>query len=83
MLAQDLSAFTHALKERLTTIKGNLQLIVEKYQKDLNNDILSIITNLLDEIKQFENRFILKLENPDAKLAQYDILLIEDDLSTI
>lgn len=83
MLAQDLSAFTHALKERLTTIKGNLQLIVEKYQKDLNSDILSIITNLLDEIKQFENRFILKLENLDAKIAQYDILLIEDDLSTI
>ena len=83
LISQDLSVFTHSLKERFTIIKGNLQLILEKYQEDLNNDILAIINHLLDEIKQFEERFIFKLEKSDEKSAEYDILLIEDDLSTI
>ena len=83
LISQDLSIFTHSLKERFTIIKGNLQLIIEKYQKELNNDILTIINHLLDEIKQFEERFIFRLEKPDEKTAEYDILLIEDDLSTI
>ncbi len=83
LMSQDLSAFTHSLKERFTIIQGNLQLIIEKYQKELNNDILAILNHLLEEIKQFKERFIFKLEKPDGTTAEYDILLIEDDLSTI
>ena len=83
LISQDLSVFTHSLKERFTTIKGNLQLILAKHQKELNEDVLTIINRLLDEIKQFEERFIFKLEKPDERAASYDILLIEDDLSTI
>jgi len=83
LIRQDLSVFTHSLKERFTIIKGNLQLILEKHQKDLNKDVLTIINHLLDEIKQFEERFIFKLEKPHERVAQYDILLIEDDLATI
>ncbi len=83
LISQDLSAFTHSLKERFTIIQGNLQLIIEKYQKELNNDILVILNHLLEEIKQFKERFIFKLEKPDDTTAEYDILLIEDDLSTI
>ncbi|MEE9378629.1 MAG: response regulator [Candidatus Lokiarchaeia archaeon] len=83
LMGQDLSAFTHSLKERFTIIQGNLQLIIEKYQKELNNDILAILNHLLEEIKQFKERFIFKLEKPDGTTAEYDILLIEDDLSTI
>ncbi len=83
LMSQDLSAFTHSLKERFTIIQGNLQLIIEKYQKELNDDILSILNHLLEEIKQFKERFIFKLEKPDDTTAEYDILLIEDDLSTI
>ena len=83
LLSQNLSVFTHSLKERFTIIKGNLQLIIEKYEKDLNNDVLAIIYHLLDEIKQFEERFIFRLEKPNETTSEYDILLIEDDLSTI
>ncbi len=42
LMSQDLSVFTHSLKERYTIIKGNLQLILEKHQKDLNKDVLKI-----------------------------------------
>ena len=83
LISQDLSVFTHSLKERFTIIKGNLQLILETHQKDLNKDVLTIINHLLEEIKQFEERFIFRLEKPDERTAEYDILLIEDDLSTI
>ncbi len=83
LMSQDLSVFTHSLKERFTIIKGNLQLILETHQKDLNKDVLTIINHLLEEIKQFEERFIFRLEKPGEKTAEYDILLIEDDLSTI
>jgi len=83
LMSQDLSVFTHSLKERFTIIKGNLQLIIEKYQKDLNNDVLVIINHLLEEIKQFEERFIFKLDKSNETTTEYDILLIEDDLSTI
>ncbi len=83
LMSQDLSVFTHSLKERFTIIKGNLQLILETHQKDLNKDVLSIINHLLGEIKQFEERFIFRLERHDETPSDYDILLIEDDLSTI
>ncbi len=83
LISQDLSVFTHSLKERFTIIKGNLQLILETHQKDLNKDVLTIINHLLDEIKQFEERFIFRLEKPGETTAEYDILLIEDDMSTI
>jgi len=83
LMSQDLSVFTHSLKERFTIIKGNLQLILETHQKDLNKDVLTIINHLLDEIKQFEERFIFRLEKPGEATTEYDILLIEDDLSTI
>jgi len=83
LMSQDLSVFTHSLKERFTIIKGNLQLILETHQKDLNKDVLTIINHLLDEIKQFEERFIFRLEKPGVTTSEYDILLIEDDLSTI
>jgi CheY-like chemotaxis protein len=83
LMSQDLSVFTHSLKERFTIIKGNLQLILETHLKDLNSDVLAIINHLLEEIKQFEERFIFKLEKHDETASEYDILLIEDDLSTI
>jgi CheY-like chemotaxis protein len=83
LIERNVPKFTHELKERLTTIKGNLQLIIENYSTDLNDDILMIINNLLDEIKLFENEFIFKLDEKVSKPAQYDVLLIEDSISTV
>ena len=56
------SKMTHILKERLTTIKGFSQLLLEKYSNKLNDEIKTIINNVLKETKQLENRFIIKLE---------------------
>lgn len=77
------SKMTHTLKEKLTTIKGFSQLLLEKYSGNLNDEIKTIINNVLKETKQLENKFIVQLEEKEFKPSQYDILLIEDNLSTI
>lgn len=79
----DESDRNHVLKERLTTIKGFLQLLLEKYVKELNDDIVSIINNVLNECKSLESKYIYKSEKNDQQLPQYDVLLIEDDPSTV
>lgn len=73
----------HILKERLTTIKGFLQLLLEGYKDDLNDDVSSIINNVLDECISLESKFIIKSETKEFQAPKYDILLIEDDPSTI
>ena len=77
------SKMTHILKERLTNIKGFLQLLLEKFNDSLNEEIKSIINNVLSETKQLENKFINRLEEEKLEISRYDVLLIEDDLSTV
>lgn len=82
-MSGDVASFSHNLKQRLTTIKGYLQLVLEKYGANLNDEIISIIDNVLNESKSLEESLIKKLEKPKIKTAKYDILLVEDDLSTV
>ncbi len=77
------SDLVHEVKGKLTTIKGFSQLLLEKHKNEINDDIKSIINNVLNETQQLESKFVTKLEERKEKPSQYDILLIEDDLSTI
>jgi CheY-like chemotaxis protein len=77
------SDMVHVLKEKLTTIKGFSQLALDKYNHILNDDLKSIINNILNDIKELENNFIMKLEEKKSKPSKYDVLFIEDDESTI
>ena len=74
---------SHKLKERLTTIKGYLQLILEQYNENLSDEIISIMNEILIETNQLEKNIINTFEKTEAKAQEYDILVIEDDLSTI
>ncbi|MFX1592428.1 MAG: response regulator [Promethearchaeota archaeon] len=80
-----ISNISHALKEPLTTIKGFSQLLLENYADDLNEEILVTIKNIFDQSLLLENKIISILDNiaTEEPHPQYDILLIEDDLSTI
>jgi len=71
------------LKQKLTIIKGFLQLILEKYKLNLDEEIVSIVENVLDHTQQLENKFISKKDKPNAGTLQVDVLLIEDDLPTV
>jgi CheY-like chemotaxis protein len=76
-------AISHIIKVRLTTIKGYLQLILEKYKENLNNEIIKIIKNILEDSYEIERTIIDTFDKPKIKTADYDILIIEDDFATI
>ena len=73
----------HVLKERLTTIKGFLQLLLVTYKKELKSEISDIINNVLNECKILESKYITQSDRNNFQVPQYDVLLIEDDPSTI
>lgn len=77
------SEATYELKQKLTIIKGFLQLILEKYKPTLNNEIITIIKNVLHQTKELEDKFILEREVDIVSKTIYDVLLIEDDLATV
>lgn len=76
-------SFSHELKERLTTIKGYLQLLIEENYDKLNEDAIYLLNNVLEESRQLELKIINKLDNVKSSAGKYDILVIEDDLSTV
>ncbi len=76
-------SISHELKERLTTIKGYLQLLIENHNDDLNEDVILTIEKVLEESKQLEKKIINKLDKSIDVSEKYDILLIEDDVSTV
>jgi len=78
-----ISNISHALKEPLTTIKGYSQLLLENYNGQLKEEILSTIRNIFDQSILLENKIIALLDNVKATQSKCDILLIEDDLATI
>jgi len=80
---KNISKISHDLKEPLTSIKGFLELILENYKDKLEEDILILIQNLYDQSLLLENRIRSALDNVKTESSQYDILIIEDDLSTI
>ncbi len=71
------------LKQKLTIIKGFLQLILEKYKLNLNEEIISIVENLLIQAQQLESKFINKVDDKNTSTMQLDVLIIEDDLATV
>jgi CheY-like chemotaxis protein len=77
------SEATYELKQKLTTIKGFLQLILAKYKPTLESEIITIVENVLDQTKELENKFILEMEESVISETSYDVLLIEDDLATV
>ena len=75
-----ISNISHSLKEPLTTIKGFSQLLLENYNKELNEEVLLTIKNIFDQSLLLENKIINILDNiaVEELHPQYDILLIED-----
>jgi CheY-like chemotaxis protein len=74
---------TYELKQKLTIIKGFLQLILEKYKPTLNDEIITIVENVLGQTKELENKFISEMEEQVVSERSYDVLLVEDDLATV
>ncbi|MFX1275179.1 MAG: PleD family two-component system response regulator [Promethearchaeota archaeon] len=74
---------THGLKEPLTLIKGFSQIILENYKDDLKWDVLTKINDIFDQSLILESRIKEISEQVQDDEVQYDVLIIEDDTSTI
>jgi len=78
-----LTNISHALKEPLTSIKGFSQLLIENYRDEMAENVFNTIQNIFNQSLLLEKKIITILDNIKTETAQYDILLIEDDLATI
>ena len=78
-----ISSLSHSLKEPLTSIKGYLQLLIEEYGDKLEDNVLHIIENVLDQSNLLETKIIDKLDNNKEQGVPYDILIIEDSVTTV
>ncbi len=85
------SNISHDLKEPLTSIKGYLQLFLQKYGNSLEDDKILMIDNALNRCLTLENKIIEYLDSSEINkgklieknITKYDILLIEDDIETV
>ncbi len=84
-LDQDsLTNISHALKEPLTSIKGWSQFLLESESKNLNDEIRQTIKNIFDSSIMLEQKIVNILDKiSNTETSGSEILLIEDDLSTI
>ncbi|MEJ2276612.1 MAG: response regulator [Candidatus Lokiarchaeota archaeon] len=80
---QTVSNISHALKIPLTSIKGYSELLLKNYRKDLDGNVLETVRNIFDQSILLENKIVDFLEDIKPGPRNYEILLIEDDVSTI
>lgn len=82
ILIKNLSEISHDLKEPLTSIKGFSELMIKNGSK-LNPDVLFRIKEIYEKSVFLENKINELLNGKEPESSQYDILIIEDDASTI
>ncbi|MFX0073041.1 MAG: response regulator [Candidatus Hermodarchaeota archaeon] len=78
-----LSNISHKLKEELSSIKGFSQILIEQYKDDLSWDILLKIKEIYDKSINMEKLLNRILNNQDDTKNNFDILIVDDDNSTI
>jgi len=80
---EDFSIISHELKRPLTSIKGYAHLLIENHREELSFEALKKVIEILDNSSILENKIITILDNPPVDNDQYDILMVDDDESTI
>ena len=82
---ENISGLAKDLKTPLTPIKGFSQLIIENYAENLDTEILSKIKEIYSQSQQLENKIneILSVLEPEKSNEEFEILIIDNDISTI
>jgi len=73
----------HNLKEKLSSIKGFAQLLIEEHKDELSWDVLLKIKEIIDQSLSIEKLLTDIFEKHKFENSHYDILIIDDDPSTI
>lgn len=77
--------FSHDIKEPLTTIKGFSQIILEKYSGKLDFEVLLKLKDIYSQSEYLEHKIndaLIEIESERGR-KNHDVLIVEDDLSTI
>jgi CheY-like chemotaxis protein len=77
------SNISHNLREELSSIKGFSQILIQEYKDELSWDLLLKIKEIFDKSVNLENLLNKILDETEVKMDDYDILVIDDDKSTI
>jgi len=77
------SKVSHNLREDLSSIKGFSQILIQEYKDELSWDLLLKIKEIFDKSVNLENILNKILDEKEEKIDNYDILIIDDDKSTI
>ena len=73
----------HNLREDLSSIKGFSQILIQEYKDELSWDLLLKIKEIFDKSLNLENLLNKILDDKEEKIDNYDILIIDDDESTV
>ena len=79
---QTFSELSHELKDPLTIIKGFIQIILDKYKDELSEDIFQKLKTVFEKSLVLENKIVTFLDKKEVDVSAYDILIVEDDIST-
>ena len=82
-IINNISKFTHDLKEPLTSIKGFSQLILENESEKLDSNMLLRIKEIYSQSVFLENKINDIINEIEPETTTYDILIVEDDHPTI
>jgi len=77
-----ISKLSHDLKEPLTAIKGYTHLLIENYKDKLEWGILTKLKEVFDQCLILEEKINSTLDQNKNKVFQYDILIVDDDVTT-
>jgi CheY-like chemotaxis protein len=80
---EDFSKISHSLKEELSSIKGFSQILIEEYKDELSWDILLKLKEIFDKSINIEKLLGKVLEEQEENKTKYDVLIVDDDKSTV
>lgn len=80
---EDFSKLYHKLKEELSSIKGFSQILIEEYKDELSWDVLLKLKEIFDKSVNVEKLLTGVLNDQGEEISNYDILIVDDDNSTV
>ncbi|MFX1573714.1 MAG: response regulator [Promethearchaeota archaeon] len=81
--SREMSEISSELKRPLTSIKGFSQLLIDKHKDEFSWEALLKIKEIIDNSLILENKIKTILEHRPANKKEYEILIVDDDESTI
>ncbi|TXT53208.1 MAG: Signal transduction response regulator [Promethearchaeota archaeon] len=80
---ESFSKYSHNLKEELSSIKGFSQMLIEEYKDQLDWEVLLKIKEIYDKSINIEKIMDRILNEDKSEKGSYDILIVDDDDSTV